>query len=171
MKRLLSGVLLLLVAMLTSCSDGNKVVNKLDNEYHVYYLDSKSSGIVSETYVPLGSTKEQLVTELLDALQTDPSNMVYKRALPEDVTIRDYSFVNDQLILNFDTKYSELKEIPEVLCRATIVKTLCQIPGIDFVMFNVNGQPLIDTNGVQMGLMTAEFFIENTGAEIGRAHV
>ncbi len=165
MKRLLSVVLLLLVAMLTSCSDGNKVVNKLDNEYHVYYLDSKSSGIVSETYVPLGSTKEQLVTELLDALQTDPSNMVYKRALPEDVTIRDYSFVNDQLILNFDTKYSELKEIPEVLCRATIVKTLCQIPGIDFVMFNVNGQPLIDTNGVQMGLMTAEFFIENTGAE------
>ena len=51
-----------------------------------------------------------------------------------------------------------------VLCRATI-ETLCQIPGIVFVLFNVNDQPLIDSNGVQTGLMTAEFFIENTSAE------
>lgn len=77
----------------------------------------------------------------------------------------DYRIVDEQLILNFDLKYSELKGISEVLCRATIVKTLCQIQGIDFVLFNVNSQPLIDSNGIQIGLMTAEFFIENTSAE------
>ncbi len=70
------------------------------------------------------------------------------------------------MLINFDTNYSQLSEIPEVLCRATVVKTMCQIPGIDFVLFNVNGQLLIDSNGVQTGLMTSEFFIENTGAEI-----
>ena len=71
---------------------------------------------------------------------------------------------NDQLIINFDSKYGELKGIQEI-CGATIVKTMCQIPGIDFVLFNVNDQPLVDSNGIQIGLMTAEFFVENTGAE------
>lgn len=157
--------LLLMVALLTSCSVKDNEVGKLKNEYQVYYIDGKSSGIVSEAYVPMGNTKEQLVKELIEVLQIDPSNMVYKKAIPEGIAILDYLIIDDQLIINFDAKYSELKGISEVLCRATIVKTLCQIQGIDFVLFNVNGQPLIDSNGVQTGLMTAEFFIENTGAE------
>lgn len=165
MKRAFIIVLFLMIALLTSCSRNNNKTDKSKNEYQIYYIDSKSSVIVSEGYVPLGDTKEQLVIELLGVLQKDPSNMVYKRAIPEGVTIMDYKIIDDQLILNFDTKYSELKGIPEVLCRATIVKTLCQISGIDFVLFNVNSQPLIDSNGVQIGLMTTDFFIENTGTE------
>lgn len=166
MKRSLVAVLLVMVALFTSCSGRNNETDKSKSKYQIYYLDGKSSGLVSESYVSLGSTKEQLVQELLEAIQQDPSNVVHKKAIPEGVTIMDYRIVNDQLILNFDAKYSELKGISEVLCRATIVKTLCQISGIDFVLFNVNGQPLIDSNGIQTGLMTADFFIENTGAEI-----
>jgi len=157
--------LLLMAALFTSCSGNAKEADKDEKEYQVYYIDSKSSGIVSEGYVPLGTTKEQLVNELLGVIQEDSTNVLYKKAIPEGVTIMGYKIVDEQLVLNFDTKYSELKGIPEVLCRATIVKTLCQIPGIDFVLFNVNDQPLIDSNGIQIGLMTAEFFIENTSAE------
>jgi germination protein M len=165
MKRTLFTVLLI-AALFASCSVKEENEDILKNEYQIYYIDSKSSGIVSEGYVPTGKTKEELVIELLRALQKEPSNMIYKKAIPENVAIIDYKIIDGQLTLNFDTKYGELKGIPEVLCRATIVKTLCQIPGIDFVLFNVNGQPLIDSNGNQIGLMTAEFFIENTGAEI-----
>ena len=166
MKRAFITVLLLIAALLTSSSGNENNTDNSKNEYQIYYIDSKSSGIVSEGYIPLGDTKEQLIIELLGVLNKEPANVTYKKALPEGVTIMDYRIVDEQLILNFDIKYSELKGIPEVLCRATIVKTLCQIPGIDFVLFNVNGQPLIDSNGNQIGLMTAEFFIENTGAEI-----
>lgn len=158
-------MVLMMAALLTACSvrkDGN---GEPKSEYLIYYIDSKSAGIVSEGYVPVGNTKEELVQELLEALQHEPSNIIYKRAIPEGVTIMEYKITGEQLLLNFDTKYSELKGIAEVLCRATIVKTLCQIPGIDFVLFNVNGQPLMDSNGVQTGLMTSELFIENTGAE------
>lgn len=166
MKRAYIIMLLLMATVLTSCSGKQKNESKAKNEYQIYYIDSKSSGIVSEGYATIGTTKEELVVELLRLLQKEPGNMIYKKAIPETVSILDYRIVDGQLILNFDTKYSDLKGIPEVLCRATIVKTLCQIPGIDFVLFNVNGQPLIDSNGNQIGLMTAEFFIENTGAEI-----
>lgn len=166
MKRILIMILLIMILLLTSCSGKNKGVEESKKEYQIYYIDSKSSGIVSEGYTPDGETKEQLVAELISALQNDPDNMVYKKAIPEDVTIKDYSILDNQLIINFDTNYSQPTGISEVLCRATVVKTLCQISGIDFVIFNVNGQPLIDSNGVQTGLMTSEFFIENTGAEL-----
>lgn len=165
MKRVFNIMLLIMVLLLTSCS-GNNEAQVSKNEYMIYYLDSKSLGIVSEGYIPEGDSKEELVVELFEVLQSEPTNMVYKKAIPEEVTIKDYSIVGNQLIINFDTNYSQLTEIPEVLCRATVVKTMCQIPGVDFVLFNVNGQPLIDSNGVQTGLMTAEFFVENTGAEI-----
>lgn len=163
-KILFSIILLLSNVLLASCSNNNNT-DKSKKEYQIYYIDSKSYGIVSEGYVPKGNTKEQLVKELLEVLQKEPSNMIYRKAIPEGVSIIDYNIVDEQLIINFDTKYGELKGIPEVLCRATVVKTMCQIPGIDFVLFNVNNQPLIDSNGVQIGLMTAEFFIENTAAE------
>ena len=164
-KILFSIILLLSNVLLASCSNNNNT-DKSKKEYQIYYIDSKSYGIVSEGYVPKWNTKEQLVKELLEVLQKEPSNMIYRKAIPEGVSIIDYNIVDEQLIINFDTKYGELKGIiPEVLCRATVVKTMCQIPGIDFVLFNVNNQPLIDSNGVQIGLMTAEFFIENTAAE------
>ncbi len=165
MKRVLIVMVLMMAALLTSCSIKKGRNSEPKSEYLIYYIDSKSAGIVSEGYVPVGNTKEELVQELLEALQNEPSNIIYKRAIPEGVTIMEYKITGEQLLLNFDTKYSELKGIAEVLCRATIVKTLCQIPGIDFVLFNVNGQPLMDSNGVQTGLMTSELFIENTGAE------
>lgn len=165
MKQTLSLLLLFIAILLTSCSGKNKQFGKQENEYQIYYVDSKSSGIVSEGYVPVGQTKDQLIEELLAALQSEPSSMVYKKTIPDGVTIKDYSMEGERLVLNFDNKYSELKGISEVLCRATVVKTLCQIPGVNFVLFNVNGQPLIDSNGIQTGLMTAESFIENTGAE------
>lgn len=164
MKRLLYIILVLAAALLTSCSKKNNA-DEAKKVYQIYYVDSKNSDLVSESYVPSGKTKEELVKELLMELQKEPANMVYKRGIPEGITIKDYSIENDQLIINFDANYSELTGIPEVLCRAVIVKTMCQIPGIDFVSFNVNGQPFIDSNGVQTGLMTAEFFIEDTGAE------
>jgi germination protein M len=169
MKKLfvLALVLLSLTALLTGCGGGKgNDQESRQAEYNIYYLDSKTSGIVSESYTPVGITKEELVEELLNVLKTEPKDVVYRRALPDTVTIREYEFSEDDgLTINFETNYNELTGIPEVLCRATIVKTLCQIPGVEYINFNVNGQPLIDSNNVKVGLMTAEDFIENTGAE------
>lgn len=166
MKKWIYVMLLVITALLTGCNrDGSN--SQAKSNIKIYYIDSKTSGIVSEAYEPMGTTKEELVVELLVRLKTEPENMVYRKAIPDNVTIKDYEFSNpDSLTISFDSTYSELKGIPEVLCRAAIVKTLSQIPGLEYIKFNVNGQPLIDSNGVQIGLMTDEDFIENTGTEI-----
>ncbi len=167
MKKLLGLSLLLFILMvaLAGCGKNGKQENQKAS-YNIYYLDTKSSGIVSESYEPTETTKEALVEELFRALKTEPKNMVYKRALSDTIAMKEYFFSDDNsLTINFEANYSELKGIPEVLCRATIVKTLSQIPGVDYIIFNVNSQPLIDSNGIKIGLMTAGDFIETIGAE------
>ncbi len=167
MKKWMYAILLLLTALLTGCNRNGSSSQIDSNIYKIYYIDSKTSGIVSEAYEPMGTTKEELVVELLMMLKSEPKNMVYRKAVPDIVTVKDYEFSNqDSLTISFDPNYSELKGIPEVLCRAAIVKTLSQIPGLEYIKFSVNGQPVIDSNGVQIGLMTDEDFIESTGTEI-----
>lgn len=167
MKKWMYLILLFTMAFLGGCSQ-RKII-KIDqlNSYNVYYVDSKTSGIVSEAYEPSGATKEELAQELFTMLKTEPQNRVYRKAVPETVTVKEIDFSSeDTLTLDFDATYSELSGIAEVICRATIVKTLSQIDGLEYIKFIVNGQPLIDSNGVQIGLMTDDDFIESTGTEM-----
>ena len=167
-KRLTLTIILLLCILLTACSH-KKDTDTTDQttEVKIYCLDTKTSDIVSENYTPISTTKEALVGELLEALKQTPKNIVYKSALPDNVTVLDYAFsVDNGLTINFDSTYSSITGIPEVICRAMVVKTLSQIDGVDIIEFNVNGQQLLDSNGAVVGLMTGDTFIENIGDEI-----
>ncbi|HKL80325.1 MAG TPA: GerMN domain-containing protein [Mobilitalea sp.] len=168
MKKLICFILLGMMILLTGCNRKTHTDQEIPSTgYKIFYIDSKNLGLVSQSYKPNGTTTGELVQELLDALRKEPKNVVYKKALPDAVTIKDYEVSNENsLLLDFEANYySELQGIPDVLCRATIVKTLCQIPGLEYVLFNVNGLPMEDSNGIQIGLMKATDFIESTGSE------
>lgn len=162
MKRWICLTFIVLIMLLSGCNNRNSNTDKQSDEYQIYYLDSKTSEIVSENYQPKSSAKEDLVGELLDELQKEPEHIIYTKAIPDTVTVNTYNFVDDQLIIDFGAAYSELTGIPEVLCRATVIKTLSQIQGVDIIQFNVNGQPLTDSNGAVIGFMTEEDFIVTT---------
>ena len=53
-----------------------------------------------------------------------------------------------------------------MLTRAAIVRTLTQIPGIDYVSFTVQGELLTDSSGIAVGTMSSDLFIDNAGNEI-----
>lgn len=166
MKRILTFLLILTtVVLFTACDKTDKPDE--DGGYNIYFLDGKSSKIVSETYFAMTDTKEEIVEELLAVMRIGPQNVLYKKALPDSVLIKEYYFSEDnRLTINFDTTYNDLKGVSEVLCRAAIVKTLGQIEGVEYIEFNVNGQSLMDSNGVLVGLMTDDDFIDSTEAEM-----
>jgi germination protein M len=157
--------LVLLMFLITSCDNDNDKVSD-ENSVKIYYIDSISNEIVSEKYHPVETEKEELVYELLQAIQTEPKNDIYRSALPNNVKINNAIFSQENgLSIDFDSAYNELMGIPEVLCRAAVVKTLSQIDGVEYVQFNVNGQPLKDSNSVIVNLMTEDDFIESIGDE------
>ncbi len=166
MKRLgIVFTMLLIVLVLGAC---NNKKNSADSgtEVSIYYLDSKTSALVSEPYQMISKDRDEQIEELLYMLKLNPENLLYKSAMTDTVSVKDFTFNEDSsLTINFDTGYSELPEIGEVLCRAAVVKTLSQIKDVEYIQFSVNGQPLIDSNGNLVGIMTKEDFIDSTGTE------
>lgn len=166
-KKMAFSIILLLIILLTACSHKGESQVTDTADVQIYYIDTKTSKIVSKNYTPVETLKEQMVEELLRAMRQAPENMVYKNALPDNVTILGFDFSEaNRLTIDFDTSYNDIVGIPEVLGRAMIVKTLSQIPGVESIEFTVNGQPLKDSSGTLVNFMTGEDFIENIGDEI-----
>lgn len=126
----------------------------------LYYINSDENMVVSEQYKPTAADTKGLIAEMIEALNIPPMNDKYKKAKPDQVLIIDYSYeAGKPLTINFENSYNILTGTTEVLCRAAIVNTFCQIEGVDLVEFYVRGQPLVLSGEVPVGIMSAEDFI------------
>ena len=134
--------------------------------YNITYLNKEKTGIVHAFYEPKATETEDLIPELLKMLSSDTDNVEYKKPIPNDVEVTNYSLDGALLTIYFDTDYAKMGEVEEVLCRAAIVKTLTQIPGVDCVSFYAGEVPLTDAKGNLIGSMTADSFVENPGEQI-----
>ena len=158
-------LLSIILILLTSCSGQEQEV-ELVASHRIYYVNNSDTKLVSEGYDAKGESAEELLTELLERLAMPAENITYRIPLSEAVQFIEYKLEeNDQLTLYFGEGYSTLTGIGEILTRAAIVKTLCQVPGVEHVAFYVNGQPLMKTAEQPVGWMEATDFIDNTGAE------
>jgi germination protein M len=109
---------------------------------------------------------QEVIAQLLEQLKSAPQDSSYRSAIPEDVTLKSFSCEEEQVVLDFDQTYQNLSPAREVLTRAAIVRTLCQVPEVNYVSFSVEGEPLLNQSGNPVGMMTQEQFIDNAGTEI-----
>lgn len=170
MKRYVCGwvtVLLFLMALpgMTGCSKKQEKPEQEDG-YKIYYINKDDTAVVTESYEPEGETTEQLLEEFLGLLQKKPEDNEKKAAVPQAVELLGYSLYNAQLSLRFDSGYLEMDKTYEILCRSAVVRTLCQIPGIEYVSILIGDSPLMDSNQTPVGPLNADNFIENPGNEI-----
>ena len=161
-------IILLLILMAIIIAGCKKKDNNSDpgKEVSIFYIDSKTSTLVSEPYKMISEKKEEQIEELLYMLKLNPENLLYHSALTDVVTVKEFTFNDDSsLTINFESNYHELSGINEVLCRAAVVKTITQLPEVEFIQFAVNGQPLKDSHDNLVGIMRKEDFIDSTGTE------
>ena len=158
--------LILFVFVLSACGDV-AVTHTFDPEpmpgqVKVYCMNSSSDGLQWENYDLRENDLEKRIEQVIGFLLRTPRNSLYKRVIPQEISILSHDFGTDgQLIVDFSSDYLKLGKIQEVLCRAGIVKTLCQIDGVDYVEFYVDGVPL-KLQELPVGLMTGSDFIDNT---------
>ncbi len=157
----LLGVLLCLG--MAGCSGQNE---EEESGYRIWYIKKDETRLAYEYREMRAENTEGLLNEALEFLREEPEDENYKPPLPEDVRIESYEIEHNQLYLNFSVEYMDMLKVYEVLCRAALVRTLCQIPEIDYIGFRVADQPLMDLRGKAIGLMNEDQFIENAGEEI-----
>lgn len=148
---------------LTACTEQQVEVTA---SHRIYYVNNTDTKLVSVGYEPQSEEKEELLAELLYRMSLPADNLTYRIPLSESVQLLEYRMEeNGQLTLYFGEGYSSLTGVAEILTRAAIVKTLCQIQEVEHIMFYVNGQPLMKNAEQPVGWMAASDFLDNTGAE------
>ena len=164
-RRIIPALLVLLLAVLTGCAQ-NREEPKEPEGYQIYYINKEETAVVREAYAPQGETAEELLNEFLLQLQEDSKDGESKSAIPDNVFLLNYTLDKGQLSLSFDLPYLEMSKPYEILCRSAIVRTLCQIPEVEYVSLLVGDKPLMDSNETPIGPLNEESFVENAGNEI-----
>lgn len=169
MKRWIYGLLLLLaLAALTGCRRKDVNGETEAGTYEIYYLNSSMTRMEPQEYTmppkPEGEAMSDMdwkITCLLEQLRTVPKDLDRQSAVPEKVGFERYKLEETVLSLYFDNNYTMMNPTREILCRASLVKTLTQAEGVDYVAIYTAEQPLMDSTGVPVGAMTGSDFIDN----------
>lgn len=158
-------MLLALINLMCGCGS-DAAVNPSEDKIPVYYINYAETR-TEVTYIDaIKDSPEAVIQRLLIVLAENEPGARYKAPLSMGFKIRDYSFENGILTLNMDSDYKKLEFTTEVLVRAAIVRTLCGSGAVDGVFFTVEGEPLTDHSGFEVGQMNSSTFISNDGNEI-----
>ena len=132
--------------------------------FYIYCLDTNETKLEQEEYTPQTETGgDGLVTELINSLKKEPATISFKKAIPDDVDVDEFTLTESgDLSLYLSASYGNYTSVSEILRRAAIVKTLCQIPDVSNVQLYVAGQPLTDSSMNAVGFMNDETFVDNT---------
>ncbi len=163
-----------ILIMLSGC--GRKASTSRDGQgTYLYYVSADESSVEAVPY-ELGTVDtsglseedyyDKMVHLWIDALSGIPKDISLKSPIDSGMDVNSTSYSSGQLTVDFNSVYSKKDAFTEVLSRAAIVKTLLQIEDVEGISFTVDGLPITDSKLVPIGIMTADSFVSNPGAEI-----
>ncbi len=158
-------IFLLLTMCMFFMTGCKKEVVLEEGQSAIYYLNKDGTSVVPVAYEITGETAEKKIEELLLKLEEAPESVDYRRTIPENVKLLQYTLDRKQLYLDFGSEYLNLDKATEVLVRAAIVHTMTQVEEVSYIGFQIAGEPLKDTKGNNIGLMNANTFLDNMGSE------
>lgn len=166
-------IIAVLTLCLTSCGSGAESgtqrvpAEEKQTGFKLYRTGLSENELVWEYGKELSGNTETQIRNVLAELESTSDNPELKKLKPDNVKIIGHSIGADgQLIIDFSSEYLDLSVVTELLLRAGYVKTLCQIDGIEYIEFNVNGEPLILGREYVIGQMKGSDFIDNTGESV-----
>lgn len=175
MKKFLIGTIVLILAavmalFLANFNTEEEEKPKAEGDITLYYvsIDGTSFNKVAYQFSKKGRTRDMAI-EVLEQLRQVPEGEECQASVPQSVIWSDVLLDDNNLVIDFTSSYSKLTNLQEIFLRASIVKSLVQIDGIQTVEFKQNGTPLMTRNEQPVGTMTAESFIDDSNADWGIA--
>lgn len=165
MKKKRIGMLLSLLFSLIFCLmvAGCSKENTPKEGVRVYYKELSGSGLVSYLYKPSTTEQEDVINELWTKLSQSNTEENRLSLIASDLTMVRFVVENSSLELYFDSSYQEMDTVSELLFRAGIVKTFCQVDGIESVTFFVDEKPLTNSSYAPLGAQTAADYVDIVG--------
>lgn len=167
-KRRCIAFLCLCAVLLLGCTSGKHIE---DAGKYIYYLNMDDSALTKVEYEGTEKTADKMVEDMLNEMKNASQSAKMKSVFPKEVQVESFEIKDNCLELHFNEAYGKMKKAREVLCRAAVVQTLTQVEGIDFVSVYVGKDVLKDKEGVPVGLMSSDDFVQNTGSSLNNYQV
>lgn len=135
-----------------------------ESKYKIYYVNEEQGEVLAESFVPSEETTQTMLEEMTEKL--NKKNAEGHTLPPENIEIQSCVDDDGMIRVDFNQEYHDLNPVDEVLLRASIVKDYVQIPNIYLVTITAEGTPIVDSQGQEIGAMSLDSFLENTGKEI-----
>lgn len=161
-KRKITALVMALVLGTVAFSGCGK--KETESKYKIYYINEEQGEVLAESFVPSEETTQTMLEEMTEKL--NKKNAEGHTLLPENIEIQSCVDDDGMIRVDFNQEYHDLNPVDEVLLRASIVKDYVQIPNIYLVTITAEGTPIVDSQGQEIGAMSLDSFLENTGKEI-----
>ena len=161
-KRKITALVMALVLGAVAFSGCGK--KETESKYKIYYINEEQGEVLAESFVPSEETTQTMLEEMTEKL--NKKNAEGHTLLPENIEIQSCVDDDGMIRVDFNQEYHDLNPVDEVLLRASIVKDYVQIPNIYLVTITAEGIPIVDSQGQEIGAMSLDSFLENTGKEI-----
>lgn len=138
----------------------------ITNGYNIYYINKDETGLVQELRSKQYDSVAEYVDGLLEAMANPSSGFEGKSAIPDNVKINGYNMADRTLNIDLSAGYMDLDNVRGALLRGAMVQTLIQISGVDNIRMTVEGTPLADSKGREIGLMNGSSFIGADGSGV-----
>lgn len=152
-------VFAMVILIFAGCDKKDRV--KKNDGIYIYYTDKDRTKLVSVIYKPEKKETIDQVKEVLERMNKTSKKLNNITAKPDDVEIQNYALYDSTVNIDFGASYYEMSKVTEILCRSAIVLSITQLKGVDYVIFTVNGQPLILNGNNAVGSMKAEDFVDD----------
>lgn len=168
MKKIMCVIICMSVMILACCTQNkSSEVPQKSYEAALYFANEQYNNITVEKRVISYGENEILAQKVVLALLDGPNEVTCKRIIPENTKLLGFRTdgvnVHVDFSGEFNNYYGENKKTQELVSRYSVVKTLCELPGVDRVEIMVNGSPVLGDSGNAIGLISENdlIFSEN----------
>lgn len=137
-----------------------------DGDDFIYCLNGSMTGLVKVSFELPDEDAEGQVAAVLEELAKPAEDIEYIQVISEEVKVNRFEVKNVIASVDLSSAYLDIPAVREKLVRAALVRSLLQIPGIQGVWLTVEGEPLTETDGTDVGMLNGDDFVENTGASV-----
>lgn len=166
-KYIMPVVILLCIFLLTACGNRRDAATTEilpEDAIILYYINPDAMELEEAMFHVSGeAAAPEGVSGVLDQLFTRTDwNGQYTLPLPEFMTYNGYEFSEDSLLLYMDITYQDGMKWLEMLCKAAIVKSLCQLEYVRRVTFVFNNLAASDALEPIVENYSAEDFVTSS---------
>lgn len=136
---------------------GSKLGSSGLESAEVYYLVSANNSLkeVREN-IMLEAETSDMAFHLLELMKEDPKKDGMVSAVPAEIEFLSVYLENKTATVDVSAPYLALGNAEEVVCRSAIVWTLTSLENIDNVELTVEGRPLRNQQGEEIGVMNRQ---------------